>query len=46
MPTIKELLDQQKQIRSNAGKTKRKPGPKPKKVKEDAGTTEQGETDE
>ena len=36
MPTIKELLDQQKQIRSNAVKPKRKPGPKPKKVKEDA----------
>lgn len=40
MPTIKELLDQQKQIRQNASKPKRKPGPKPK-VKKDADEAEE-----
>lgn len=51
MPTIKELLDQQKEIRENARKPKRKPGPKPKKVKDDASTsgttgTEQADANE
>lgn len=40
MPTIKELLDQQKQIRENASKPKRKPGPK-SKVTKDADETKE-----
>lgn len=35
MPNIKELLEQQKKIRENATKPKKKPG-RPKKVKDDA----------